>query len=159
MSTNNEAEEILTYLESNDSEVVKQFKNIVQENLYSSHDHNLLDTLVDQYVHTRSDRLIELLVGVSEAHSIVSGDFFFIVYCWRICGVFNGLPGPLGVNGPVGWGQKRKSPKIIKNAMVIESNMSLLRNIKLNLTYIYILYILLQTVPFMTPLKDVLYWK
>lgn len=71
MTTSHEAEEIITYLESNDSEVVEEIKNIVQENLYSSHDNNLLDTLIDKYIQTKSDRLIELLIGVSDAHSMV----------------------------------------------------------------------------------------
>lgn len=63
-------EEILTYITSNDAEVVKDLKNALQENLYSARASTLLDTLIDQYISTKSLRLVEILTGINDSHSI-----------------------------------------------------------------------------------------
>jgi Hamartin protein. len=62
---------IAMYISSDDAEMVKQLKNIIQENLYSSRNSNLIDSLIDHYVNTKSLRLLELLLGVNESICVV----------------------------------------------------------------------------------------
>ena len=72
MSVNPDIKEIIDYLESDDPDIVRHFKNVVQEKLYTSRDHSLLGTLIDHYIQTKSERLLDLLVGVNDAHAMVS---------------------------------------------------------------------------------------
>lgn len=64
-------EEIKTYLYSNDCNIVKEYRNIIQEDLYSSRGANLLDLLVEFFMKTKSTRLVELLVGINESLCMV----------------------------------------------------------------------------------------
>lgn len=64
-------EEIKMYLYSNDCNIVKEYRNIIQEDLYSSRGSNLLDLLVEFFMKTKSKRLIELLVGINDSLCMV----------------------------------------------------------------------------------------
>lgn len=57
--------DIIISLESNDIKIVNISRNVVQERLNSS-DQNLLSTLIDRYIQTKSDILLELLIGINE---------------------------------------------------------------------------------------------
>ena len=65
------SEEIKIYLTSDDTNLVKEYKNIIQEDLYSSRGSNLLDLLVEFYINTKSNRLIELLTGINDSLCLV----------------------------------------------------------------------------------------
>ena len=64
-------EEIKTYITSEDTMIVKEYKNIIQEDLYSSRGASLLDTLIECFMQTKSKRLIELLVGINDSLCMV----------------------------------------------------------------------------------------
>lgn len=72
MSVNADVKELIDYLGSNDLNVVRQIKNIVSEKLYVSRDHSLLGTLIDRYMQTKSERLIDLFICVNDADAMVS---------------------------------------------------------------------------------------
>ncbi|XP_066919418.1 hamartin-like [Clytia hemisphaerica] len=60
-------EEIKTYITSEDTMIVKEYKNIIQEDLYSSRGASLLDTLIECFMQTKSKRLVELLIGINDS--------------------------------------------------------------------------------------------
>ena len=66
MNVNTDVEELINYLESKDLEIVNYFKNVVQEKLYTSKDQYLLGTLMDRYIQTKAEALLELLIGVND---------------------------------------------------------------------------------------------
>ena len=65
------SEEIKTYLTSDDTNLVTEYKNMIQEDLYSSRGSNLLDMLVEFFMKTKSKRLIELIVGINDSLCLV----------------------------------------------------------------------------------------
>ena len=71
MSVNPDVEELINYLESKDLEIVKHFKNVVQEKLYTSRDQYLLGTLMDRYIQRKAEALLELLIGVNDTLAVM----------------------------------------------------------------------------------------
>ena len=72
MSTSSDINEILQYLDSNDSDVSKHFTDVAIELLYSSRDSYLINALVDRYMQTKSPQILKLVTGINENHSAVS---------------------------------------------------------------------------------------
>ena len=60
--------ELVRYLESNDLNIVAKFKQVVHENLYAAKDASLLNSLVEAFVVSKSENLLEVLAGVNDAH-------------------------------------------------------------------------------------------
>ena len=69
---NADVKELIDFLECNDLNVVRQIKNIVSEKLYVSRDHSLLETLIDRYMQTKSERLVDLFICVNDTDAMVS---------------------------------------------------------------------------------------
>ena len=63
--------ELVGYLESNDINVVAQVKQVIHENLYAAKDSGVVNALADCYVQTKSDHLLEILVGVNDVQAQV----------------------------------------------------------------------------------------
>lgn len=58
--------DLMNYLESDDLETVKHFKNVVQEKLFTSSDQTLLGALMDRYVQTKTETILELMIGIHD---------------------------------------------------------------------------------------------
>ena len=67
MSEPTESAELLKFLESGSIEVVGKIKQVIHENLYSSKDASFLNSLVDSYVHSKSENLLAIITGVNES--------------------------------------------------------------------------------------------
>ncbi|XP_064616348.1 hamartin-like [Liolophura sinensis] len=60
--------ELFDLLESNDTQVVAEIKQLIQENLSSTRESWLLHSLLDYYYVSQSERTMEILAGVREPH-------------------------------------------------------------------------------------------
>lgn len=64
--------ELLKFLDSGEIEVVGKIKQVIHENLYSSKDASLLNSLVDSYVQSKSENLLSIITGVNKSQCQVS---------------------------------------------------------------------------------------
>ena len=59
--------ELLKFLESGEIGVVGKIKQLLHENLYTSKDSSLLNSLVESYVQSKSENLLGIITGVNES--------------------------------------------------------------------------------------------
>lgn len=76
MSEQAENSELLKFLESGEFEVVGKIKQVIHENLYSAKDATLLNSLIDSYVQSKSDNLLEIITGVNESQCQVRRTYY-----------------------------------------------------------------------------------
>ena len=65
-NTQPDVEELINYLESSDLDTVAHFKNVVHEKLYTSSDQTLLEALMERYMQTKTETLLELMIGIHD---------------------------------------------------------------------------------------------